>query len=71
MIIQDYQTLESKIDRMTQDYLSKREKLALTIGVVGQGHHYIKGFGNLSDTVSAIPNAGTIYQKIGSKAPSF
>ncbi|WP_333093918.1 MULTISPECIES: serine hydrolase domain-containing protein [unclassified Microcoleus] len=50
------------MDRITQDYLSKREKLALTIGVVEQGHHYIKGFGKLSDTVSAIPNAGTIYE---------
>ena len=50
-----YQIFESKIDRITQDYLRKRENLALTIGVVEQGHHYIQGFGKLSDTVSAIP----------------
>ncbi|WP_339382896.1 serine hydrolase domain-containing protein [Microcoleus asticus] len=55
---------------MTQDYLSKRENLALTIGVVDQGHHYIKGFGKLSNTDPAVPNAGTIYE-IGSVTEVF
>lgn len=55
---------------MTQDYLSKRENLALTIGVVDRGHHYIQGFGKLSNTAPALPNAGTIYE-IGSVTKVF
>ncbi|MEG4092444.1 hypothetical protein QUA38_24120 [Microcoleus sp. Pol12B4] len=50
-----YQNFDSKIDQITQDYLSKRENLALTLRVVDQGHDYIQGFGKLSDTVYAIP----------------
>jgi serine-type D-Ala-D-Ala carboxypeptidase/endopeptidase len=66
----DYQNFESKIDRITQDYINHRENLALTIGVVEQGHHYIKGFGKFSDTDDSLPNAHTIYE-IGSVTKLF
>jgi hypothetical protein len=38
----NYQKFESKVDRITQDYVSNRENVALTIGVVEQGNHYLK-----------------------------
>ncbi|MGL5065508.1 MAG: serine hydrolase, partial [Microcoleus sp.] len=65
-----YNKFESKVDRITQNYLSNRENVALTIGVVEQGHHYIKGFGKFSDTDDSLPNAGTIYE-IGSVTKLF
>jgi len=62
--------LESKISQITNDYVSKRGNVALTIGVIQQGHFYIKGFSKISDTNHAIPNAQTIYE-IGSVTKVF
>lgn len=57
--------LESKINQITNDYVNKRENIALTVGVIEPGRSYVKGFGKLSDTNHALPNAQTIYE-IGS-----
>ncbi|MEG4231671.1 serine hydrolase domain-containing protein, partial [Microcoleus sp. Pol11C3] len=64
------QATSSAIDIFSKPYLSKREKLALTIGVIDKGHHYIKAFGKLSNTAPAVPNANTIYE-IGSVTKVF
>jgi serine-type D-Ala-D-Ala carboxypeptidase/endopeptidase len=61
----DIQDLETKINQITNDYVSKRKSVALTIGVINQGHHYIKGFGQVTDGDHARPDAQTIYE-IGS-----
>lgn len=65
-----YKEFESKVDRITRNYVSQRQNLALAIGVVEQGHHYIKGFGKFSDTDDSLPNPGTIYE-IGSVTKLF
>ncbi len=57
--------LQTKINKITNDYVNKRENVALTIGVIQPGRSYVKGFGKLSDTNHALPNAQTIYE-IGS-----
>jgi serine-type D-Ala-D-Ala carboxypeptidase/endopeptidase len=67
MIAQD---LEAKIDQITNDYLGKRKSVALVIGAIQQGHHYIKGFGRVSDTDHSLPNAQAIYE-LGSVTKVF
>lgn len=57
--------LESKINQITNDYINKRENVALTIGVIQPEYSYVKGFGKLGDTNPALPDAQTIYE-IGS-----
>ena len=64
------QDLEAKIDRITNDYRSKRKNVVLTIGVIQQGHHYTKGFGQVSDSNPSLPDAQTIYE-IGSVTKVF
>jgi CubicO group peptidase (beta-lactamase class C family) len=59
------QDLEAKISQIANDYVGKRKNIALTIGVIHQRHHYIKGFGSVSDSEQSLPNAQTIYE-IGS-----
>jgi serine-type D-Ala-D-Ala carboxypeptidase/endopeptidase len=59
------QDLEAKISQITNDYVDKRKSVALTVGVIQQGHHHIKGFGSISDSEQSLPNAQTIYE-IGS-----
>jgi serine-type D-Ala-D-Ala carboxypeptidase/endopeptidase len=66
----NYQKFESKIDRITQDYINHRENLAFTIGVIEQGDSYIKGFGKFSDTDNSLPDDRTIYE-IGSVTKVF
>lgn len=66
----DVQDLEVKINQITKDYVSKRENVALTIGVIQQGHHYIKGFGQVSNADHSLPNTHTIYE-IGSVTKVF
>lgn len=61
----DSQDLESQIDRIAGSYVSRRENVALTIGVIQQDRHYIKGFGKLSGTQPSTPGAHTVYE-IGS-----
>ena len=64
------QDLESKINQITRDYINKRENIALTVGVIRQGHSFIKGFGQFSDADPSLPNAQTIYE-IGSVTKVF
>jgi hypothetical protein len=59
-MIMNAQDLEAKINPIANDYASKRKNVALTIGVIQQGHHYIKGFGQVSDANRSLPNAQTI-----------
>jgi serine-type D-Ala-D-Ala carboxypeptidase/endopeptidase len=69
-MIMNAQDLEAKINPIANDYASKRKNVALTIGVIQQGHHYIKGFGQVSDANRSLPNAQTIYE-IGSVTKVF
>ena len=64
------QDLESKINQITHDYINQRDNLALTVGVIQQGHSFIKGFGQVSDANPSPPNAQTIYE-IGSVTKVF
>lgn len=66
----DAQDLEAKINQITNDYVSTRENVALTIGVIQQRHHYIQGFGRASNADRSLPNAHTIYE-IGSVTKVF
>jgi len=61
----DAQALGSQIESIVADYVSQREHVALTIGVMQSKQLYIKGFGKLSDTQPSAPNAHTVYE-IGS-----
>jgi D-alanyl-D-alanine-carboxypeptidase/D-alanyl-D-alanine-endopeptidase len=61
-IIMDIQDLEDKVNQVTNDYVNKRENVALTIGVIQQEHHYIKGLGQVSDGSRSLPNNQTIYE---------
>ncbi|KAM3116460.1 serine hydrolase domain-containing protein [Phormidesmis sp. 146-33] len=70
LMIMDSQNLENKINQITNDYVSKREKVALTIGVIQQGHHYTKGLGQVSDHSCSLPDDQTIYE-IGSVTKVF
>lgn len=62
--------VESEINQITHDYVSKRENVALTIGVIQQGHTYIKGFGRFSVNNPNPPNGQTLYE-IGSITKVF
>jgi serine-type D-Ala-D-Ala carboxypeptidase/endopeptidase len=69
-MIMNVQDLDAKINQITNDYVSKRKNVALTIGVIQKGHHYIKGFGQVNDVDHSLPDAQTIYE-IGSVTKVF
>ncbi len=62
--------LDAKINQIASDYTSKRKNVALTVGIILQGDHDVKGFGQVSDANRSLPNAQTIYE-IGSVTKVF
>ena len=63
------ETLPDVVDRVTQDYIAKRNKSGLAIGLFQQGKTLIRGYGQISG-VSSYPAAETIFE-IGSITKVF
>jgi CubicO group peptidase (beta-lactamase class C family) len=66
----DIQNLEAKINQITNDYVSKRKNVVLTIGMIQKGQHYTQEFGQVSDANRSLAHAQTMYE-IGSVTKVF
>jgi CubicO group peptidase (beta-lactamase class C family) len=63
-------TLNSKIEQLTDDYLDSRSKIGLVVAVSQAGQTYIKGFGQTSSAASVPPDQTTLFE-IGSITKVF
>src|SRR5688572_2409638 len=57
----DTHNLGERARRMADDYLTKRANGALVLGLVQQGKAFTAGFGRVSSTNAATPDAMTIF----------
>jgi CubicO group peptidase (beta-lactamase class C family) len=63
--LRDTHDLKDRVTKLGNAYLKKHQNAALVIGVLQNGHRYLQGFGQVSQTNAGPPNGQTLFQ-IGS-----
>lgn len=58
----DAQTIPPAIENLAQGHVSKRKNKGLVLAIVNRDNLQIKGYGKISDTNDAPPNAHTIFE---------